>query len=43
MGRGGDSGGQIVIVLAFFSDNLSSNPAEAYSFFCKISVWKEQK
>ena len=24
----------MVNVLAFYSDNLSSNPAEAYSFFC---------
>ena len=23
-------------MLAFYSDDLSSNPAEAYSFFCKI-------
>ena len=35
MGRGG---GQVVSVLAFNSDDLSSNPVEAYSFFCKISV-----
>ena len=40
MGRGG---GQVVSVLAFNSDDLSSNPVEAYSFFCKISVWKERK
>ena len=34
MGRGG---GQVVSVLAFYSDDLSSNPAEACSFsgiFC---------
>ena len=35
MGRGG---GQVVSVLAFYSDDLSSNPADAYSFFCKICV-----
>ena len=29
MGRGG---GQVVSVLAFYSDHPSSNPAEAYSF-----------
>ena len=33
LGRGG---GQVVSVLAFHSDNLSSNPAEVCSFFCKI-------
>ena len=39
MGRGG---GQVVSVLAFNSDDLSSNPVEAYSFFCKKNV-NEQK
>ena len=34
-GRGG--GG------AFYSGGPSSNPAETYSFFCKICVEKEQK
>ena len=34
LGRGG--GGQVVSVLAFYSDDLSSNPGEAYSFFCLI-------
>ena len=29
MGRGG---GQVVSVLAFYSDNPSSNPAEVYNF-----------
>ena len=29
LGRGG---GQLVSTLAFYSDNLSSNPADAYSF-----------
>ena len=35
---GGGVGGQVVSVLAFYSDDPSSNPAEAYSFFCKICV-----
>ena len=30
MGRGG--GGQVVIILAFCSGNLSLNPAEVYNF-----------
>ena len=30
LGRGG---GQVVSVLAFYSDDLSSNPPEAYSVF----------
>ena len=38
----GPGGGQVVSVLVFYSDDPSSNPAEAYSFFCKICVWKEQ-
>ena len=33
---GASGGGQVVSMLAFYSDNPSSNPAEAYSFFCKI-------
>ena len=36
MGRGG--GGQVVSVLAFYSDNPSSNPSEGYSFICKFYV-----
>ena len=40
MGRGG---GQVVIVLAFYSDDPSLNPAEAYSFFCKIVFEKNEK
>ena len=32
LGRGG---AQVVSVFAFFSDNQSSNPAEAYSFSVK--------
>ena len=39
MGRGG---GRTVIVLTLYSNNPSSNPAEAYSYFFKICVWKEQ-
>ena len=35
MGRGG----QVVSVLAFYSDNPSSNPADTYRFFCKICFW----
>ena len=38
MDRGG---GQVVSVLAFYSENSSSNSTEAYVFFCKICVWKE--
>ena len=36
-------GGEVVSVLAFYSDDPSSNPAEANSYFCKICVWKERK
>ena len=37
MGRGG---GQVVNVLAFYSDNVNSNPNEVYCFlFCK---WLEK-
>ena len=32
----GRCGGQVVSVLAFYSDNPSSNPAEAYGLFFKI-------
>ena len=38
--RGGD---QVVSVLAFYSDDPSSNPAEVYSCFFEICGWKEQK
>ena len=31
-------GGQVVSVLAFLSDDPSSNPAVVYSFFCKMCV-----
>ena len=34
----GRGGGQVVSVLAFYSDDPSSNPAEAYNFSCKICV-----
>ena len=30
--------GQVVSVLLFYFDDPSSNPADAYSFFCKICV-----
>ena len=40
LGRGG---GQMVSVLDFYSDDPSLNPAEAYSLFCTICVWKERK
>ena len=33
MGRGG---GQVVSVLAFFSDDPSSNPSEVYNFSVKL-------
>ena len=36
-------GGHVVSVLAFYFNNPSSNPAEAYSFLCKICVWQERK
>ena len=32
----------VVSVLAFYSDDLSSNPAEAYSFFCNIVFEKKE-
>ena len=39
MGRGG---GQVVSVLAHYSKDLSLNPAEAYSFNCKIVFEKNE-
>ena len=33
---------QVVIVLSIYSDDISSNPDEAYSFFCK-SYFKRTK
>ena len=37
LGRGG---GQVVSVLAFYSDDPSSNPADAYGFFCAFEFEK---
>ena len=34
--------GQVVSVLAYYSNHTSSNPADAYSFFCKICVWMNE-
>ena len=42
MGIEGRGCGQVVSVLAFYSDDPSSNPAEAYSFSCKI-VFEKNK
>ena len=39
----GGGGGQVVSMQATYSDDPSSNPADAYSFLCKICIWKEQK
>ena len=39
MGRGG---GQVVSVLAFYSDDPSSNPAEVYNFSVKIVIEKNE-
>ena len=41
--KGSGGCGQVVSMLAFYSDDPSSNPAEAYSFFCKICIWKDRK
>ena len=35
---GGRGGGQVVSVLAFYSNDPSSNPADASSFFCKNCI-----
>ena len=40
LGRGGD---QVVSVHAFYSDDPSSNPADAYSFSVKIVFEKDRK
>ena len=40
MGRGGD---QVVLVLAFYSDNPSLNPAETYSFFSVKFVFEKNE
>ena len=34
----GSGGGQVVSVLAFYSDDPSSNPAEIYNFSVKLSL-----
>ena len=34
----GRGGGQVVNIFAFYINNQSSNPAQAYNFFCKICV-----
>ena len=39
LGRGG---GQVVSVLAFYSDDPSSNPAEVYNFSVKIIIEKNE-
>ena len=39
LGRGG---AQVVTVVAFFSDDPSSNPPEAFSFFCNIVFEKNE-
>ena len=36
-------GGQVVSVLAFYSDNPSSTPAEVYNFIVKIVAENDQK
>ena len=38
----GCGGGLVVSVLAFYSDDPSSIPAEVYNFFCKIVVEKNE-
>ena len=40
-GRGG--GGQVVSVLAFYSVNLSSNPAEVYIFSVKLLLKRTKR
>ena len=39
----GRCGGQVVRVLAFYSDNPSSNPAEAYSFLSVKFVFEKKE
>ena len=36
----GGGGGQVVSVLAFYSDDPSSNPRWGLQFFCKIVIEK---
>ena len=38
----GCGGGQVVSVLAFYSDDQSSNPAEVYNFSVKIVIEKKK-
>ena len=38
----GRSGGQVVSVLAFYSDDLSSNPADTYSFSVQFVFEKNE-
>ena len=42
LSRLGRGGGLVVSVLAFYSDDSSSIPAEVYNFFCKIVVEKNK-
>ena len=39
---GGRGGGEVVSMLAFYSDDPSSNPADAYSFSVKFVVEKDK-
>ena len=39
----GCGGGQVVSVLAFYSNNPSSNPAEAYSFSVILCLKRTEK
>ena len=39
----GRGGGQVISILTCYSDDPSSNPAEAYNFFCNICVLKQRK
>ena len=38
----GRGGGQVVSVLAFYSDDLSSNPAEVYNFSVQLLLKKNE-
>ena len=38
----GRDGGQVVSVLAYYSDDPSLIPAKVYIFFCKIDVEKNR-
>ena len=40
LGRGG--GGQVVSVLAFYFDDLSSNPTEVYNFSVKLYLKRKE-